>query len=138
MAEPSIEKSKGAFNKAKMFLSPPEEKMRTGFLVVAHKPIASSMVKVAEEIMGNLDGCMPIDIVSDDPKERIVILDVEGATPGNILRAFCKDKKFLLARPLSLPLLLKLFGYRELDLEELARKAREVCVIASLEKGSKA
>ncbi len=129
--------------------------MRTGFLVVAHKPIASSMVKVAEEIMGNLDGCMPIDIVSDDPKEkiqeqiknaweslkvqqRIVILDVEGATPGNILRAFCKDKKFLLARPLSLPLLLKLFGYRELDLEELARKAREVCVIASLEKGSKA
>lgn len=135
----------------KMPIKMSEIAVKTGFLVVAHKPIATAIVTVAQEIMGSIEDCVPIDIVSDESKDAlqkqlekawsslnaeqiVVLLDLEGATPCNVLKNYCKEKECLKISPLSLPLLLKLVGYRNLDLKELVKKAKQVVINTSFDK----
>lgn len=123
--------------------------METGFLIVAHKPIATAMFTVAQGILGSIKNCIPIDIVSDEPKDNlqqqikdaweklntqqiVVLLDLEGATPCNLLKNFCSGKECLQVAPLSLPLLLKLLSYRELEFKDLALKAKQIQVTTNL------
>lgn len=117
--------------------------MQKGIILVAHKPIASSMVQAATAIFGSLSHCAAADIDSDiceteqfeqlenvfesvGTEEVVILLDIEGATPCNLIKKFCKNKKCIIISPLSFPLLFKMLSYRSLSFEELARKAEEI------------
>ena len=80
------------------------EKLPKGIILAAHKPIASAMLKAATQIMGPIDHCAAADIDSDakesdqfehlkkvwdsvQTEEMIILLDIEGATPCNVLRS---------------------------------------------------
>ena len=108
--------------------------MKTGFLLVAHKPLASSFNSVAKEIFAGLEAVEAVDIDSDedrqlqqeqlerawnaiDADQKVVLVDVFGATPGNVVCAFAKEKNCECIAPLSLPLLMKLLCYRNQPLK---------------------
>lgn len=122
--------------------------MKTGFLLVAHKPLASAFNSVAEEIFVGLEAVEAVDIDSDedrqlqqeqlekawnaiDADQKVVLVDVFGATPGNVVCAFAKEKNCECIAPLSLPLLMKLLCYRNQPLEVLLEKASEAAQIAT-------
>ena len=122
--------------------------MKTGYLLVAHKPLASAFKSVADEIFGGLDAVQAVDIDSDedrqvqqeqlekawnaiDADQKVVLLDVFGATPGNVVCGCAKQKKCECVAPLSLPLLMKLLCYRNQPLEVLLEKASEAAQIAT-------
>lgn len=122
--------------------------MKTGFLLVAHKPLASSFNSVAKEIFAGLEAVEAVDIDSDedrqlqqeqlerawnaiDADQKVVLVDVFGATPGNVVCAFAKEKNCEFIAPLSLPLLMKLLCYRNQPLKVLLEKASEAAQIAT-------
>lgn len=122
--------------------------MKTGFLLVAHKPLASSFNSVAKEIFAGLEAVEAVDIDSDedrqlqqeqlerawnaiDAEQKVVLVDVFGATPGNVVCAFAKEKNCECIAPLSLPLLMKLLCYRNQPLKVLLEKASEAAQIAT-------
>ena len=85
------------------------EKLPKGIILAAHKPIASAMLKAATQIMGQIDHCAAADIDSDagekeqfehlkkvwesvQTDEMIILLDIEGATPCNVLKKYISGK----------------------------------------------
>ncbi len=119
------------------------EKLPKGIILAAHKPIASAMLKAATQIMGPIDHCAAADIDSDakesdqfehlkkvwdsvQTEEMIILLDIEGATPCNVLKKYTSGKRCMLVSPLSFPLFFKMLTYRSLSFEELRAKAQEV------------
>ena len=101
------------------------EKLPKGIILAAHKPIASAMLKAATQIMGPIDHCAAADIDSDakesdqfehlkkvwdsvQTEEMIILLDIEGATPCNVLKKYTSGKRCMLVSPLSFPLFLSL------------------------------
>lgn len=118
---------------------------KTGLLIVAHQPIASSIVEVAKMILKNVPDCIAVDIDSDqDPllnekkiqtarnklkNERIFLIeDIPYATPSNVARKALNTEEIAIISPLSLHLLLKLINYRDLPLEDLKKKFKEITV----------
>lgn len=94
--------------------------MKTGFLLVAHKPLASSFNSVAKEIFAGLEAVEAVDIDSDedrqlqqeqlerawnaiDADQKVVLVDVFGATPGNVVCAFAKEKNCECIAPVESP-----------------------------------
>lgn len=88
------------------------------------KPIASAMLKAATQIMGPIDHCAAADIDSDagekeqfehlkkvwesvQTDEMIILLDIEGATPCNVLKKYISGKRCMVVSPLSFPLVLQ-------------------------------
>lgn len=119
------------------------EKLPKGIILAAHKPIASAMLKAATQIMGQIDHCAAADIDSDagekeqfehlkkvwesvQTDEMIILLDIEGATPCNVLKKYISGKRCMVVSPLSFPLFFKMLTYRSLSFEELRAKAQEV------------
>lgn len=117
--------------------------MAKGIILAAHKPIAGAMLQAATGILGPLEHVAAADIDSDatekdqvehlkyvfsqvDSDEVIFLLDIEGATPCNVLKKFCSAKRCMIISPLSFPLFFKMLNYRHLSFEELAKKAEEV------------
>ena len=121
------------------------EKLPKGIILAAHKPIASAMLKAATQIMGPIDHCAAADIDSDakesdqfehlkkvwdsvQTEEMIILLDIEGATPCNVLKKYTSGKRCMLVSPLSFPLFFKMLTYRSLSFEELRAKAQSAPV----------
>lgn len=117
--------------------------VKTGYLLVAHKPLASAFKSVVNDIFcGDLEAVEAVDIDSDqdrqlqleqlkkawnsiETEQKVVLLDTFGATPGNVVCAFAKENNCECIAPLSLPLLMKLLCYRSQPLEVLMQKACE-------------
>jgi mannose/fructose-specific phosphotransferase system component IIA len=129
--------------------------LTTGFLILAHKPLAQAAADVVTAIYKSNPGVCAVDVDSDHPgcdierqiKEAcsrlaqvcdqiVLVEDICGATPANVAERM--DGRPWVARicPLSLPLLLKLVNYRNKPLDELLLKAREVVTEAVLEQKS--
>ncbi len=122
--------------------------MSTGFLLVGHAPLAGAFKSVLEDIFGHLEGVEAVDIFSDEPKEKqfkdleqawslisceqkLILVDVFGATPGNVVCAFAKEKNCECFAPLSLPMIMKLICYREQPLHVLREKAIEASQLST-------
>ena len=116
------------------------EKLPKGIILAAHKPIASAMLKAATQIMGPIDHCAAADIDSDakesdqfehlkkvwdsvQTEEMIILLDIEGATPCNVLKKYTSGKRCMLVSPLSFPLFFKMLTYRSKNFEPRRRKS---------------
>ena len=101
------------------------EKLPKGIILAAHKPIASAMLKAATQIMGQFEHLKKVwESVQTD--EMIILLDIEGATPCNVLKKYISGKRCMVVSPLSFPLFFKMLTYRSLSFEELRAKAQEV------------
>lgn len=122
-----------------------------GVILVGHKPIAGAVLEAAGNILGKIEKCAAADIDSDetekerlevleqawkesDPEdlssEKVVLIDLPGATPANTAELFCSGRRVISVHPLSLSLLLKVLSYRSLPSEELTRKMQEISVCA--------
>jgi mannose/fructose-specific phosphotransferase system component IIA len=129
--------------------------LTTGFLILAHKPLAQAAAAVVEAVYKSNPGVCAVDVDSDLPGceterqireacgrlsgicDRIVLIeDVCGATPANVAERMTDRPWVARICPLSLPLLLKLVNYRNKPLDELLQKAREVVTEAVLEQKS--
>lgn len=110
-------------------------------ILVSHGQIASSIYDVAKIIMpdfiGNvfiIDGNEGTDQLeaqlSDALKkvtnsEVLILTDVCGATPDNIVKRTLNDKNIAIISGLSLPMLLKVFNYSTHPLAELVKIVTE-------------
>lgn len=116
--------------------------MSVGLLLITHKHIATSLLETAKQM---LDTCplatraleVPLDHPVDDillqAKEHmkhldsgngvLVLTDIYGSTPSNIARQICEKNNCKLVAGLSLPMLVRVLNYPQLNLESMALKA---------------
>lgn len=111
----------------------------TGLVVVAHFNLAREMVAATELIVGKQEQFVAVDIVPDEPVEKIkekivlslkecnsgdgviILTDMFGGTPSNISLSFLEDGNVEVVAGVNLPMLIKLVTYREgKSLDELA------------------
>ncbi|HOW56263.1 MAG TPA: PTS sugar transporter subunit IIA [Syntrophorhabdaceae bacterium] len=111
----------------------------TGLVVVAHFNLAREMVAATELIVGKQEQFVAVDIVPDEPVEKIkekivlslkecnsgdgviILTDMFGGTPSNISLSFLEDGNVEVVAGVNLPMLIKLVTYREgKPLDELA------------------
>ncbi len=116
--------------------------MSVGLLLITHKHIATSLLETARQM---LDACplstRVLEVPLDHPVEDIiqqahehikflqtgngvlVLTDMYGATPSNIARQICNHDDCKLVAGLSLPMLVRVLNYPQLNLEDMALKA---------------
>jgi len=113
-----------------------------GVIIVTHADFGLSLYKAAEGIVGRQDQCLTISVTTDhemnaifetleegikkvDSGQGVIILtDMFGGTPSNVSLSFLGTRRLEVVTGVNLPLLLKIFGNRELPLDDLARQAR--------------
>jgi PTS system ascorbate-specific IIA component len=113
-------------------------------IVVAHAPLASSLVRVAQDILGELPETAAFDIELDcdsdvtvdalleqmqalDQGAGVLLLcDLKGATPGNIAtRAHLVYRQSSLVFGVNLPMLLRSANYIHQPHADVAKAATE-------------
>jgi PTS system mannose-specific IIA component len=113
-----------------------------GILIVAHGNLGDSLIQCATHVMGsrppqleqfgiqtNDDPCamlpqMQAVVAQLDQGDGVLILsDIYGATPCNIVRKLLKTGKVLGVAGVNLPMLVRALTYRNGDLNALAEKA---------------
>ena len=117
-----------------------------GVVIVAHAPLASSLMSCASHVFGQLQGVEVYDADSDrDPKLLqqelhdciaradtgdgvLVLTDVAGATPYNqaekvVREADQQGRSVTMLAGVNLPMLLRTLPYRHLSLDDLAQRA---------------
>lgn len=118
------------------------EKTSIGVIIVAHGKYGSSILRTAEEILGQQNDCVSISVDVahqteesvrrlNDAAERlndgggvIVLTDMFGGTPTNIALSLAKKYRAEVVTGVNLPMLLKVFENRETaDLDALAAMA---------------
>ncbi len=113
-------------------------------ILVAHGEIATSIFEVAKTIMPDFSD--DVQVVNDcertseleanintafkkiNQNEVLVITDLCGATPDNIVKRLLRKYDIAIISGLSLPMLLKALNYREKPLNELVKM---VCASAN-------
>ncbi|VCU68168.1 PTS system mannose-specific EIIAB component [Pigmentiphaga humi] len=118
----------------------------TGVVIVAHAPLASSLLSCATHIFGELPGVVAYDAQSDlDPDQLcrevlariesaegeggvLVLTDVVGATPANqtgraARAAARRGAAVTVLSGVNVPMLLRTLPYRHLSLDDLAQRA---------------
>jgi len=117
--------------------------MTTGVLLVTHQGIGSTMLQVARQIMNtSLDHVDYLEVGFDaDTIELaqalenrlsrveqgagvLILSDLIGATPCNLASNPARQNT-LVVTGLNLPMLIRVYNYRERPLQELARIAQE-------------
>lgn len=115
--------------------------MNVAILLVTHDNIASNMLRIATSIVNaSASNIASIEIPMDASIEEmeseiykqidnldindgiIIITDMYGGTPCNIVIKTINTEDTQLISGLNLPMLIKLLNYRELPLDELSKK----------------
>ena len=118
--------------------------MNTALFFVTHEGIASSLLRIGEAVIGKpvhnigfhevamdssvlqamniIEGKLSTLDLSDN---LIFITDIIGATPSNIAQEMANKYGAKLISGLSLPMVIRLFNYREGDASDLIEKALE-------------
>ncbi len=117
-----------------------------GVLIVAHAPLASSLLACATHIFGAMPGVLAYDAGGDDDPEEtrrgvresitavdhgegvLVLTDVMGATPSNqadkaARAAASEGVPTIVLAGVNVPMLLRTLPYRQLSLDDLAQRA---------------
>ena len=113
-----------------------------GILIIAHGNLGESLIDCAIHVMGNCPPLLkqlPIQH-SDDPSYMLnkaqamlaeldqghgvlVLSDMYGATPCNIVAKLTKNKNVMGVAGVNLPMLVRALTYRNGDLQKLVEKA---------------
>ncbi|MFO7717590.1 MAG: PTS sugar transporter subunit IIA [Desulfohalobium sp.] len=109
-----------------------------GVIIITHLDLGEALLKAAENILGPQEMCISISLDSNkemdesisalqqaveevDMGEGVLILtDMFGGTPSNLSMSLLGAGNYEVVTGVNLPLLLKLFGNREMSLEDLA------------------
>ncbi|RZS84610.1 PTS sugar transporter subunit IIA [Pigmentiphaga kullae] len=118
----------------------------TGVVIVAHEPLASSLLSCASHIFGELSGVLAYDAGNDEDPDQmfravleriesaaagegvLVLTDVVGATPANQTDRAAREASRLgtpttVLAGVNIPMLLRTLPYRHLSLDDLAQRA---------------
>lgn len=116
--------------------------MTTGLLIISHESIGTALVNTASlmlemcpmalELLPVSPGCTP-DPLYDKALAAVrrlergsgvlVLTDMYGSTPSNVANRLASEKNVMVVAGLNLPMLVRVFNYPSLSLEELAHKA---------------
>jgi len=114
-----------------------------GVVVIAHAPLAAAMLACAHHVYGeDIPAVRAIDVVADSDVEAqvervlqaatgldsgsgvLILVDLFGATPGNIAARVAKPGRIEVVAGLNLSMLLKVLCYRDsLPLSVMTEKA---------------
>lgn len=111
-----------------------------GFVVVTHGKLADELVSTAEEIVGSMEGLVPVSITSSSSQEEarqmiakairsvdkgngvLILTDLFGGTPSNLSISFLEDKKVEVVTGVNLPMMMKLPNVcRDQDIDDTAK-----------------
>ena len=117
---------------------------QTGIVVVTHVDYGSALLRAAEFILGPLSDCTSIQVDASNPVEEtvnrlneavdrldsgrgvLVLTDMFGGTPTNLSLSLLKNHTAIeVLTGVNLPMLLRVFGNRNLPLSELAKLAEQ-------------
>lgn len=118
--------------------------MSVGIVLIAHDGIGPALAGTAHFVLGELPLPVRVVVVSreseaDEVQERLeavvaeqdqgdgvlILTDMFGATPTNVARRIAPGRNVRIVTGVNLPMLLNVLNYPALDLESLARAARD-------------
>lgn len=115
----------------------------TGLVVVAHANLAAELIKVAEMIVGTIDGVASVEINPTDSvdgirsalnlaiesvlaEDIIIMTDMFGGTPSNMSLSFLKENRVEVLTGVNLPMMIRFASDRDkYSVAELAAQLRE-------------
>lgn len=116
--------------------------MSVGILIITHDTIGSSILSTAVKTFGflpiptltvainsaidrQLSLCKIKHLIEDldEGQGVLVMTDMYGATPCNVAQMLAEDERIQVVSGLNLPMLLRVFNYPGLDLDQMAEKA---------------
>ena len=124
----------------------------TGLVLVTHSGLAGALKSAAEMIVGSIDLCVSVDVLSGEHADEImarvvsaveavsadgaiIMTDLFGGTPSNMAMSFLKEGRIEVLTGVNLPMLIEFCSRRErmpvADLaSELLRSGREGIIVA--------
>ena len=115
-----------------------------GLVVITHSGLATSLLRAATMITGELERCQAVELHPDDPADlllgrlkealsdvgetnTIIMTDMFGGTPSNVAMSFLVPGSVEVLTGVNLPMMIEFFSRRErLPLEELSIKLQQV------------
>ena len=116
--------------------------MTTGLLIISHENIGTALVDTASlmlemcpmalELLPVSPGCTPEPLYDkamaavrrlDRGTGVLVLTDMYGSTPSNVANLLAREANVMVVAGLNLPMLVRVFNYPGLSLQELAQKA---------------
>ena len=133
--------------------------MKTGLLLITHGSIGRDMLDTVTEILGNCPlHARALSILADSDPDKLyekasrlcteldqgggvlVLTDLYGSTPSNIATRLLEQHRVVVLAGVNIPMLVRIFNYPSLPLEELSNKAssgaRDGVILASGKKAS--
>ena len=117
--------------------------MSVGLLLISHTGVASNLLETAKNMLGN---CpintrvleVPLDTSLESAQAQaqeyiaqlnqgdgvLILSDLYGSTPSNIGHVIIDQVNTKMVSGLNLPMLVKVLNYANVDLEEMANKAK--------------
>ena len=121
-----------------------EKAEQIGVVIVTHVDYGSALLRAAEFILGPLSDCTSIQVDASNPVEEtvkrlneaverlnsgcgvLVLTDMFGGTPTNLSLALLKTHTGIeVLTGVNLPMILRVFGNRNMPLPELAKLAEQ-------------
>ncbi len=116
--------------------------MTTGLLIISHETIGTSLLDTASqmlemcpmalELLSASPGCAPESLYDkamaavrrlDRGGGVLVLTDMYGSTPSNVANRLACEANIIVVAGVNLPMLVRVFNYPGLSLQELAYKA---------------
>ncbi len=99
--------------------------LNTAVGTLGHNPFCSATLSVARELEPEVFNARATRLVNEiDSGDGVLVLtDMYGSTPGNIACCLRNDHRIAVVAGVNLPMLLRIFNYAQLDLDELTEKA---------------
>lgn len=116
--------------------------MTVALLIIAHDPLGDAILKTAVETLGHcpmesqvipvsrsgdrdqlMERARQIALQLDSGSGILVLTDIYGSTPSNIACSLQDIVGVRVVAGLNLPMLIRVFNYAKLSLDELAEKA---------------
>lgn len=113
-----------------------------GILLITHNGLGDSLVDCVKHVMGSVppnlkslavlaSDNLPLKAAAgralieqlDSGSGVLILIDIFGATPCNIARQLCQPERVMGVAGVNLPMLLRVIGYRQQPLSEVAQKA---------------
>jgi PTS system ascorbate-specific IIA component len=116
--------------------------MSVGILIITHTDVGDALLKTAIKLVGS---CplkteivnIPYDCTIEELRDKannslnalgtvdgvLVLTDIYGSTPSNIAAQLNSTARIFIISGINLPMLVRIFNYPELELDELADKA---------------
>lgn len=121
---------------------PKNEEISIGLVIVTHADYGSALLRAAEVIIGAQEDCGTISVDGtqevtetvarlketvarvDKGRGVLILTDMFGGTPTNLSLSLLSSGNVEVLTGVNLPMLLKAFGSRKMDLQRLAEEAR--------------